>query len=36
MKFHLIQPGMIGRKTDIEKGMAGQDKALYQRYHPVG
>ena len=32
MKFHLIQPGMIGRKTDIEKGMAGQDKELYQRY----
>jgi alkanesulfonate monooxygenase SsuD/methylene tetrahydromethanopterin reductase-like flavin-dependent oxidoreductase (luciferase family) len=32
MKFHLIQPGMIGRKTDIEKGMAGQNKELYQRY----
>jgi len=32
MKFHLIQPGMIGRKTDIEKGMAGQNKDLYQRY----
>jgi hypothetical protein len=24
MKFHLIQPGMIGRRTDIEKGTAGQ------------
>ena len=32
MKFHLIQPGMIGRKSDIEKGMAGQNKELYQRY----
>jgi hypothetical protein len=32
MKFHLIQPGMIGRKNDIEKGMAGQNKELYQRY----
>jgi alkanesulfonate monooxygenase SsuD/methylene tetrahydromethanopterin reductase-like flavin-dependent oxidoreductase (luciferase family) len=32
MKFHLIQPGMIGRKGDIEKGMAGQNKELYQRY----
>ncbi|HEY0227579.1 MAG TPA: LLM class flavin-dependent oxidoreductase [Mycobacterium sp.] len=32
MKFHLIQPGMIGRKTDIEKGMAGQNRELYQRY----
>jgi alkanesulfonate monooxygenase SsuD/methylene tetrahydromethanopterin reductase-like flavin-dependent oxidoreductase (luciferase family) len=32
MKFHLIQPGMIGRKTDIEQGMAGQNKVLYQRY----
>ncbi|WP_375476364.1 LLM class flavin-dependent oxidoreductase [uncultured Jatrophihabitans sp.] len=32
MKFHLIQPGMIGRKAEIEKGMAGQNKELYQRY----
>jgi hypothetical protein len=32
MKFHLIQPGMIGRRADIAKGMAGQDKELYQRY----
>lgn len=32
MKFHLIQPGMIGRKHEIEKGMAGQNKELYQRY----
>jgi alkanesulfonate monooxygenase SsuD/methylene tetrahydromethanopterin reductase-like flavin-dependent oxidoreductase (luciferase family) len=32
MKFHLIQPGMIGRKEEIEQGMAGQNKELYQRY----
>lgn len=32
VKFHLIQPGMIGRKHEIEKGMAGQNKELYQRY----
>jgi hypothetical protein len=34
-KFYVCvdgQPGMIGRKTDIEKGMAGQNKELYQRY----
>ena len=24
MKFHLIQPAMIGRRTDIEKGVADQ------------
>ena len=32
MKFHLIQPGMVGRKHEIEAGMAGQNKELYQRY----
>ena len=32
MKFHLIQPGMVGRNTDIKKGMAGQKHELYQRY----
>lgn len=32
MKFHLIQPGMIGRRHEIEQGMAGQNKELYQRY----
>lgn len=32
MKFHLIQPGMVGRRTEIEQGMAGQNKELYQRY----
>lgn len=32
MKFHLIQPGMIGRRHEIEQGMAGQRADLYQRY----
>jgi len=32
MKFHLIQPGMIGRRHEIEQGKAGQNKELYQRY----
>jgi alkanesulfonate monooxygenase SsuD/methylene tetrahydromethanopterin reductase-like flavin-dependent oxidoreductase (luciferase family) len=32
MKFHLIQPGTIGRRSDIEQGMAGQRTDLYQRY----
>jgi alkanesulfonate monooxygenase SsuD/methylene tetrahydromethanopterin reductase-like flavin-dependent oxidoreductase (luciferase family) len=32
VKFHLIQPGMIGRKHEIERGMAGQNRELYQRY----
>lgn len=32
MKFHLIQPGVIGRRADLEKGMAGQNGELYQRY----
>ena len=32
MKFHLIQPGMIGRRHEIEAGMAGQRRDLYQRY----
>ncbi|MGH9001393.1 MAG: LLM class flavin-dependent oxidoreductase [Acidimicrobiia bacterium] len=32
MKFHLIQPGMVGRRHEIEQGMAGQNHELYQRY----
>jgi alkanesulfonate monooxygenase SsuD/methylene tetrahydromethanopterin reductase-like flavin-dependent oxidoreductase (luciferase family) len=32
VKFHLIQPGMVGRNTDIKAGMAGQKHELYQRY----
>lgn len=32
MKFHLVQPGTIGRRHEIEQGMAGQRKELYQRY----
>lgn len=32
MKFHLIQPGMVGRRHEIEQGMAGQNNTLYQRY----
>jgi alkanesulfonate monooxygenase SsuD/methylene tetrahydromethanopterin reductase-like flavin-dependent oxidoreductase (luciferase family) len=32
MKFHLIQPGMVGRREDIERGMAGQRLDLFQRY----
>ncbi|MCU1486525.1 MAG: luciferase-like protein [Actinomycetia bacterium] len=32
MKFHLIQPGTIGRRSDIEKGMAGQNGELYQQF----
>lgn len=32
MKFHLMQTGVIGRRSDLEKGMAGQDGDLYQRF----
>jgi len=32
MKFHLMQTGVIGRRAEIEAGMAGQRKDLYQRY----
>jgi alkanesulfonate monooxygenase SsuD/methylene tetrahydromethanopterin reductase-like flavin-dependent oxidoreductase (luciferase family) len=32
MKFHLIQPGMVGRRHEIEQGMAGQNHELYQRF----
>jgi alkanesulfonate monooxygenase SsuD/methylene tetrahydromethanopterin reductase-like flavin-dependent oxidoreductase (luciferase family) len=32
VKFHLLQPGAIGRRYEIEAGMAGQDPVLYQRY----
>ncbi|MCU1486561.1 MAG: luciferase-like protein [Actinomycetia bacterium] len=32
MKFHLIQAGCIGRRHEIEAGMAGQRKDLFQRY----
>lgn len=32
MKFHLVQTGVIGRRHEIEQGMAGQRPELYQRY----
>jgi alkanesulfonate monooxygenase SsuD/methylene tetrahydromethanopterin reductase-like flavin-dependent oxidoreductase (luciferase family) len=32
MKFHLMQPGAVGRRAEIEAGMAGQNRDLYQRY----
>ena len=32
MKFHLMQTGVIGRKYELEEGMAGQRGDLYQRY----
>ncbi|GAA0611863.1 hypothetical protein GCM10009547_12370 [Sporichthya brevicatena] len=32
MKFHLVQPGTIGSKEEIQQGMAGQRKDLYLRY----
>ena len=32
MKFHLMQTGVIGRKAELEQGMAGQRADLYQRY----
>jgi alkanesulfonate monooxygenase SsuD/methylene tetrahydromethanopterin reductase-like flavin-dependent oxidoreductase (luciferase family) len=32
VKFHLMQTGVIGRKHDLEQGMAGQRPELYQRF----
>jgi alkanesulfonate monooxygenase SsuD/methylene tetrahydromethanopterin reductase-like flavin-dependent oxidoreductase (luciferase family) len=32
MKFHLMQTGVIGRKHELEAGMAGQRPDLYQRF----
>jgi alkanesulfonate monooxygenase SsuD/methylene tetrahydromethanopterin reductase-like flavin-dependent oxidoreductase (luciferase family) len=32
VKFHLMQTGVIGRKHELEQGMAGQRGDLYQRY----
>jgi alkanesulfonate monooxygenase SsuD/methylene tetrahydromethanopterin reductase-like flavin-dependent oxidoreductase (luciferase family) len=32
MKFHLMQTGVVGRRHEIEAGMAGQRPELYQRF----
>jgi alkanesulfonate monooxygenase SsuD/methylene tetrahydromethanopterin reductase-like flavin-dependent oxidoreductase (luciferase family) len=32
LKFHLMQTGVIGRKYELEEGMAGQRGDLYQRF----
>jgi alkanesulfonate monooxygenase SsuD/methylene tetrahydromethanopterin reductase-like flavin-dependent oxidoreductase (luciferase family) len=32
MKFHLMQTGVVGRRAEIEAGMAGQRPELYQRF----
>ena len=32
MEFHLIQAGAVGRRRELEQGMAGQRSDLYQRY----
>jgi alkanesulfonate monooxygenase SsuD/methylene tetrahydromethanopterin reductase-like flavin-dependent oxidoreductase (luciferase family) len=32
VKFHLVQPGTVGSHAEIAKGMAGQNRELYQRY----
>jgi alkanesulfonate monooxygenase SsuD/methylene tetrahydromethanopterin reductase-like flavin-dependent oxidoreductase (luciferase family) len=32
VKFHLMQTGVIGRRHELEQGMAGQRSDLYQRY----
>jgi len=32
MEFHLIQAGAVGRRKELEQGMAGQQDDLYQRY----
>lgn len=32
MRFQLMQTGVIGRRYELEAGMAGQRKDLYQRY----
>jgi len=32
MEFHLMQTGVVGRRREIEAGMAGQRPELYQRF----
>jgi alkanesulfonate monooxygenase SsuD/methylene tetrahydromethanopterin reductase-like flavin-dependent oxidoreductase (luciferase family) len=32
VKFHLMQTGVIGRRSELEEGMAGQRPELYQRF----
>lgn len=32
MRFHLMQTGVIGRRSELMEGMAGQRTDLYQRY----
>ena len=32
MRFHLMQTGVVGRRHEIEAGMAGQRRDLYQRF----
>ena len=32
MEFHLIQAGAVGRREELEQGMAGQRDELFQRY----
>jgi len=32
MQFHLMQTGVVGRRQEIEAGMAGQRPELYQRF----
>src|SRR5882757_9772901 len=32
MRFHLMQTGVVGRRQEIEAGMAGQRRDLYQRF----
>lgn len=32
MKFHLLQAGAVGRRAELEEGMAGQRSDLYQRF----
>ncbi len=32
MRFHLMQTGVVGRRAEIEAGMAGQRRDLYQRF----
>jgi alkanesulfonate monooxygenase SsuD/methylene tetrahydromethanopterin reductase-like flavin-dependent oxidoreductase (luciferase family) len=32
LKFHLLQAGAVGRRAELEQGMAGQRPELYQRF----
>jgi alkanesulfonate monooxygenase SsuD/methylene tetrahydromethanopterin reductase-like flavin-dependent oxidoreductase (luciferase family) len=32
LKFHLLQAGAVGRRSELEQGMAGQRPELYQRF----